>query len=364
MNTAETAASEPKETKSPNNSTPDKETEVEAEAEAETQDTPNKKKVKSKNEKKGDNKKPNKGLTKKLTRNRSLMEGVLDDYVAPAQVIELGDGKIEGTEILVSSWNVASLNALLKKPNLIDYVKDRKPDVLCLNETKLTDENFIEIGTKWIPEGYYSYFNNCKVRKGYSGTAIITKHKPISVVFDLGIKKHDLEGRTITLEFETFYIVACYVPNAGDKLVGLGYRTEEWDPDFRNYLNELRKKKNVVLCGDLNCAHHEIDIHRPKGNERSAGFTIEERNSFTQLLDSGFVDTFRHFNPTEQKFSYFSKRFGDFRAQNKGWRLDYVLVNKEGMVGVKNSFINEKIYGSDHLPVELVLNPQFKEESK
>ncbi len=296
---------------------------------------------------------------KKLNRNRSSMEGALDDYVHNTRAIALGDGKIESKEILISSWNVNGLSALLKKEDLHNYMKEVQPEIICLNEIKLTDENCEDIGTKWIPDGYHGYFNCCKIKKGYSGVAIVSKHKPISVKFDLGIKKHDLEGRTITVEFEHFFLVSSYVPNAGDGLVGLPYRTQEWDPDFKNYLGELKQKKHVILCGDLNCAHKEIDIHKPKGNEKSAGFTPQERKEFTALLDSGFVDTFRHFYPEEQQFSYFSIRFPSNRVQNKGWRLDYFLVDKEGLPAIKDSTINQKINGSDHLPIELKFNPNF-----
>ena len=296
---------------------------------------------------------------KKLNRNRSSMENVLDDYVHNTRAIALGDGKIESKEILIASWNVNGLSALLKKDNLHNYMKEVKPEIICLNEIKLTDENCEDLGTKWIPDGYHGYFNCCKIKKGYSGVAIVSKHKPISVKFDLGVKKHDLEGRTITVEFEHFFLVSSYVPNAGDGLVGLPYRTQEWDPDFKNYLGELKQKKHVILCGDLNCAHKEIDIHKPKGNEKSAGFTPQERKEFTALLDSGFVDTFRHFYPEDQKFSYFSARFPSNRVQNKGWRLDYFLIDKEGLPAIKDSTINDKIYGSDHLPIELKFNPNF-----
>jgi len=295
---------------------------------------------------------------KKLNRNRSSLEDALDNYEHNTRAIALGDGKIESKEILISSWNVNGLSALLKKENLHNYMKEVQPEIICLNEIKLTDANCEEIGTKWIPEGYHGYFNCCKVKKGYAGVAVVSKHKPISVKFDLGVKKHDLEGRTITVEFEHFYLVSCYVPNAGDGLVGLPYRTQEWDPDFRAYLADLKQKKHVILCGDLNCAHKEIDLHKPKGNEKTAGFTPEERKEFGVLLDSGFVDTFRHFYPEEQKFSYFSLRFNN-RATNKGWRLDYFLIDKEGMSSVKDSTINDKIFGSDHLPIELKFNPNF-----
>jgi len=272
--------------------------------------------------------------------------------------ISLGDGKIISKEILISSWNVNGLAYLTKKDNLQNYIKEVQPDIICLLETKLHDGNCEEYRTKFISDGYHAYFNCCKIKKGYSGVALISKYKPISVKFGLGIEKHDQEGRTITAEFEHFYLVSCYVPNACVKLTRLSYRTQEWDPDFREYLRELKKKKHVILCGDLNCAHQEIDLHKPKGNEREPTFTPEERKEFGVLLDSGFVDTFRDIHPEEQKFSYFSLRF-NCRAQNKGWRLDYFLVDKDGMSSVKDSSINENIYGSDHLPIELRFNPNF-----
>jgi len=294
----------------------------------------------------------------KLTRNRSDIQDALDGVETVQRAIELGDGKIPGNEIVITSWNVNGMNALLGKPNLHNYMKERMPEILCINEHKFTDDNVMQKGIKWIPEGYHPYFNCCKVKKGYSGVAMISKHKPISVKYDLGIKKHDLEGRTITAEFENFYLVTCYVPNAGQDLSGLSYRTQEWDIDFKNYLNELRKKKHVILCGDLNCAHKDIDIHNPKV-KKAAGFTPEERKAFGELLDSGFVDTFRHFYPDLQKFSYFNAKKIDNKKNNIGWRLDYFLVDKEGLSSIKDSLINEKIEGSDHLPIELVFNPQF-----
>jgi exodeoxyribonuclease III len=187
--------------------------------------------------------------------------------------------------------------------------------------------------------------------------AILTKAKPIQIIHDLGIPKHDQEGRTITAEFEKFYLVACYVPNAGQKLDRLAYRTKEWDPDFRNFLVELNKKKPVILCGDLNVAHHEIDIANPAGNKRSAGFTVEERAEFTKLLDLGFVDTFRNLYPKVVKYSYFNMR-GSARKDNKGWRLDYFVASKILIEGgsVEDSIINNDIFGSDHTPIELKLN--------
>lgn len=281
------------------------------------------------------------------------------DNTSPSNItLELGDGRIFSSSLLISSWNISGLKAILFKDHLINYMKERNPDILCLLETKLNDHQIDKEGTKWIPEGYTAYFNCCKVIKGYSGSAILTKYKPMSVQFGIGIEKHDQEGRVITLEFEAFFLVTCYLPNSGAKLEKLEYRTKEWEPDFRSYVNELKKKKSVVICGDFNCSHQEIDVHNPKISQKIAGFANEERKCFEELLSSGFVDTFRHLNPETVKYSFFSLRF-NCRDSNKGWRLDYFLVDKDGLSSIMDSLINEKIYGSDHLPIELVLDPSF-----
>ena len=208
-----------------------------------------------------------------------------------------------------------------------------------------------------FPPEYHLYFNCCKTQKNYSGTGIASKYKPISVLMDLGIKKHDHEGRTIALEFENFYLVSCYVPNAGQKLVRLDYRTKEWDIDFRNFLKNLNREKHVIWCGDLNVAHNEIDLYDPKGNKnKTAGFTDKEREQFTNLLNEGFVDTFRELHPDVVKYSWWSMRT-QARKDNKGWRLDYFVIDSDGMNGVKDSLINNDIEGSDHCPIELIYNP-------
>jgi len=266
--------------------------------------------------------------------------------------------KIPNDELLISCWNINGLRSILFKGDLQKYIEDRKPDILCLNETKCHADSFTETDAIWISEGYVAFFNCATIKKGYSGTAVLSKYRPISVKFGIDIEKHDLEGRTITLEFERFYLVTCYAPNSGINLVGLPYRTEEWDLDFKNYLNRLKKKKHVILCGDLNCAHQEIDIHNPQTNLQTAGFTLQERKRFDELLESGFVDTFRHLSPDRKKFSYFSLRF-NLRESNKGWRIDYFLVDKDGLPAVKDSLINDKVYGSDHLPIELIVDPNF-----
>ena len=306
----------------------------------------------------------NKGIGNKFNRNRCEIQDILDDYEHIDRKIELGDGKILEDDIIISSWNVNGLKRLLKTENLQKYIKERGLDMICLNETKLADVEFDEDITGWIPEGYTGIFNCCKIRNGYSGTAIITKHKPISVKFDIGVKKHALEGRTITAEFEKFYLVSSYFPNSGEGLVGLRYRHEEWDPDFRKYVNELRKEKHVIICGDLNCCHQQNDLHAPtKSHEKTAGYTVEERRNFSELLDSGFVDTFRSLHPDSKEYSYYSISMAGVRSKTKGWRLDYFLIDKDGMQGVRNSLINHDVYGSNHLPVELIIDPQFKTRS-
>lgn len=256
------------------------------------------------------------------------------------------------------TWNVNGLNSCLSGGNIQKFLKDEDPDLLCINETKM-DEKKIEgdkIKSKMFPDKYLQYWNCCKSSSGYAGTAILTKVKPLDVKFDLGILEHDLEGRTITLEFKEFIIVACYVPNAGQKLDRLSYRTQKWDPDFRKYLKGLEQKKGkcVILCGDLNVAHMEIDIWNAKGNKKSAGFTEEERNEFTNFLKLGFVDSFRKLHPKEVKYSYWNLR-SNARAENKGWRLDYFAVSEALMDAVDESDMINNVMGSDHCPLKLFL---------
>jgi len=244
----------------------------------------------------------------------------------------------------------------MRRGDIVNYLTKANPDVLCLNEIKIDAAKLaLEKSLELIPSEYSHYYNCCKTKAGYSGTGVFTKHKPISVKYDLGVPQHDNEGRAITLEFEKFYLVNCYVPNAGEGLKRLKYRTEEWDPALREYVKELKGKKNVVLCGDLNVAHREIDIHDPKGHYNTPCFTLEERGNFSRLLDNGFVDTFRQFYPDQVKYSYFSKR-GKGRLKMVGWRLDYFVVNHEFRHVVKDSIIDNDSLGSDHCPVELLLD--------
>ena len=243
------------------------------------------------------------------------------------------------------SWNVNGLRACVGK-GFLDYFKEQQADIFCLQETKL-QEGQIELEL----DGYHQYWNYAE-KKGYSGTAIFTKKEPISVTYGLGIEEHDKEGRVITLEFEKFYMITVYTPNSQEKLARLDYRMK-WEEDFKNYLLELDKKKPVIVCGDLNVAHKEIDLKNPKTNRKNAGFSDEEREKMTKLLESGFVDSFRYFYPNKTDiYSWWSYRFSA-RAKNAGWRIDYFLVSDRIKENMKGAEIHTEILGSDHCPVLL-----------
>lgn len=243
------------------------------------------------------------------------------------------------------SWNVNGIRACLQK-DFMGFFNEADADIFCLQETKI-QEGQVELD---LP-GYYQYFNYA-VKKGYSGTAIFTKKEPMSVSYGIGIEEHDQEGRVITLEFENFYMVTVYTPNSKQQLERLEYRMV-WEDDFRAYLHKLEEKKPVVVCGDLNVAHKEIDLKNPKTNHHSAGFTDEERGKMTELLESGFVDTYRHFYPdTEGVYSWWSYRF-QARAKNAGWRIDYFLVSEDLKDKLASANIHTQVLGSDHCPVEV-----------
>lgn len=245
------------------------------------------------------------------------------------------------------SWNVNGLRACVTK-GFLDYFKEVDADIFCIQESKL-QEGQIELEL----EGYEQYWNYAE-KKGYSGTAIFTKKHPISVKYGIGIEKHDTEGRVITLEFEDFYMVTVYTPNAQNELKRLDYRME-WEEDFRNYLVKLDQEKPVIVCGDMNVAHQEIDLKNPKTNRKNAGFTDEERGEFTKLLEAGFLDTFRYFYPEEEgRYSWWSYRF-KAREKNAGWRIDYFCVSKHLKSRLKAADIHKDILGSDHCPVVLEL---------
>lgn len=245
------------------------------------------------------------------------------------------------------SWNVNGLRAVVGKNFAEDFEK-LDADFFCLQETKMQEG---QLDLEFM--GYQSYWNYAD-KKGYSGTAIYTKHTPISVTYGMGIDEHDHEGRVITLEMEKFYLVCVYTPNSQDGLKRLDYRMK-WEDDFREYLLSLSKKKGVVVCGDLNVAHKEIDLKNPKTNTMNPGFTQEERDKMTTLLESGFVDSWRMLNPDTVKYSWWSYRF-HAREKNTGWRIDYFLVSENIKENIKGAEIHNEIFGSDHCPVELTLD--------
>ncbi len=244
------------------------------------------------------------------------------------------------------SWNVNGLRAVVGK-GFGDIFKELDADFFCLQETKMQAGQLdLEF------DGYRSYWNYAD-KKGYSGTAVYTRHTPLTVTYGIGVDEHDHEGRVVTLEMEQFFLVCCYTPNSQDGLKRLDYRMT-WERDFRQYLKRLDERKPVILCGDLNVAHEEIDLKNPKSNRQNAGFTDEERAAFGQLLDSGFRDTFRTLYPEQVTYSWWSYRF-QARQKNAGWRIDYFVVSERLMAQVADAKIHTDIMGSDHCPVELDL---------
>jgi len=244
------------------------------------------------------------------------------------------------------SWNVNGLRACYTKGYFEKAFNELDADFFCLQETKMQEG---QLDLSFV--GYQSYWNSAE-KKGYSGTAVFTKHQPLSVTYGIGVDMHDHEGRVITMEMENFYLVNCYTPNSQDELRRLDYRMV-WEDDFRSYLKKLEEKKPVIVCGDLNVAHKEIDIKNAKANRRNAGFTDEEREKMTILLDSGMTDTFRYFYPDlEGVYSWWSYRF-KAREKNAGWRIDYFLTSKCLDDKLRSASIHTELYGSDHCPVEL-----------
>lgn len=251
----------------------------------------------------------------------------------------------------IISWNVNGIRAIIKK-DFANSVKKLNPDILCLQETKANTEQVKD--TVQLINGYHAIANASKEKKGYSGTAILTKTKPISVTYDMAKPEHDQEGRVITAEYDDFYLVNVYVPNSGNELVRLDYR-KTWDRDFLIYLKSLEQKKPVIACGDFNVAHQPIDIARPKSNyNKTAGYTQVEIDGFTQFVDSGFVDTFRHKFPEEVKYTWWSFR-ANARENNIGWRIDYFLVSKTLVPKLKEAFILNDFHGSDHCPLGITI---------
>jgi len=249
------------------------------------------------------------------------------------------------------SWNVNGIRAVAQK-NFYNDLETMNPDILCLQETKAQDDQVAPVLNML---GNYSLYSNSAEKKGYSGTAILTKQKPLSVSRDIGKIEHDSEGRVLCLEFQDYYLVDVYVPNSGADLKRLSYR-QEWDLALFQYLKKLETKKPVIICGDLNVAHHEIDLARPKENyNKSAGYMQEEIDGMDRLINGGFTDTYRHFYPDKKnEFSWWSYRAGA-RPKNIGWRIDYFLVSKSLLSEVKDAFILQNIEGSDHCPVGIIL---------
>ena len=245
------------------------------------------------------------------------------------------------------SWNVNGLRAVVTK-GFKKFFDQVDADIFCLQETKLQKEQ-VDDNIKSIFKGYNEYWN-CAEKKGYSGTAVFCRQKPINVTYGIGIEEHDKEGRVITLEFDKFYLVNCYTPNSKRELERLNYRMK-WEDAFRNYLLKLNENKPVIMCGDLNVAHKEIDLKNPKSNHRNAGFTDEERGKMTELLDAGFTDSFRYLYPEKEGcYSWWSYMF-HAREKNAGWRIDYFIVSNSINKNIKESTIYSDVMGSDHCPV-------------
>ena len=245
------------------------------------------------------------------------------------------------------SWNVNGIRACVQK-GFLDFFKEEDADIFCIQESKL-QEGQIELELT----GYHQYWNYAE-KKGYSGTAVFTKKEPLSVSYGLGIEEHDKEGRVIACEYEDFYLVTVYTPNSKSELERLDYRMI-WEDEFRTYLKRLEEAKPVIVCGDLNVAHQEIDLKNPKSNRKNAGFTDEERGKFTELLGAGFIDTFRYFYPeTEGIYSWWSYRF-KAREKNAGWRIDYFCTSESLKDRLVSAKIHTEIFGSDHCPVELII---------
>ncbi len=245
----------------------------------------------------------------------------------------------------IISWNVNGLRAVCKK-GFTEFFSQVNADIFCIQETKM-QEGQIDLKL----DEYNQYFNYA-IRKGYSGTAIFSKSKPQKVTYGIGIEEHDREGRVITIEFEKFYLINCYTPNSGRELARLDYRMV-WEEEFKKYLKDLDKKKPIIVCGDLNVAHNEIDLKNPKTNRKNAGFTDEEREKMTKLLETGFTDTFRYLYPAKENAYTWWSYMGHAREKNVGWRIDYFLTSNRIKKQIQEAYIFDKVLGSDHCPIGL-----------
>ncbi|AGE65705.1 exodeoxyribonuclease III [Bacillus subtilis] len=247
------------------------------------------------------------------------------------------------------SWNVNGLRAVMRKMDFLSYLKEEDADIICLQETKIQDGQ-----VDLQPEGYHVYWNYA-LKKGYSGTAVFSKQEPLQVIYGIGVEEHDQEGRVITLEFENVFVMTVYTPNSRRGLERIDYRMQ-WEEALLSYILELDQKKPVILCGDLNVAHQEIDLKNPKANRNNAGFSDQERGAFTRFLEAGFVDSFRHVYPDlEGAYSWWSYRAGA-RDRNIGWRIDYFVVSESLKEQIEDASISADVMGSDHCPVELIIN--------
>ena len=270
----------------------------------------------------------------------------------------------------IIAWNINGMKAMVGKNDLFNMVEKEKPDIICFGETKLTcSSDFVSEkkckskhtcminSTTNIIDSHidmkYKYYSQCIKKKGYSGTAIFSKKEPLSVKYGIGHNDMDNEGRVITLEFRKFFLIHVYTPNSGELLARLDYRVNKWDVKFMEYLKKLQNEKNIIVCGDLNVANEDIDIHDPKHNKKTAGFTDDERNSFKKILSEvNLVDTYRYMHPKKIEYSYWSYRRMS-REKNKGWRIDYFLVSHDMISKVKKASILTNVYGSDHAPVKI-----------
>ncbi|XP_049617089.1 DNA repair nuclease APEX1 [Syngnathus scovelli] len=294
----------------------------------------------------GDNEAASESTPKKAKKTKEPETPIL--YEDPPDKMTSKDDREANMKI--TSWNVDGLRAWVKK-NGLDWVREENPDVLCLQETKCSEKDLPADITS-MPEYPHKYWCVSDDKGGYSGVAMLCKTEPTKVTYGIGKEEHDKEGRVITAEFPTFYLVTAYVPNSGRGLVRLDYR-KTWDEDFRNYLSELDMQKPLVLCGDLNVAHQEIDLKNPKGNKKNAGFTPEEREGFGQLLEAGFIDSFRELYPEQANAYTFWTYMMNSRSKNVGWRLDYFVLSSSLVPALCDSKIRNKAMGSDHCPITL-----------
>ena len=348
-----------KESEESNNESEDEITEVQKKVKTKKTKSRSKSKSKSKSRSKSRSRSKSQKKEKNEEKKDSNIQGKLENFGIKSTKEEKNkktypkvpsEGKLKFIH-----WNINGLRPLLKTKELDTLIKEENPDFICFNEIKIDEESIEKMSYKTLFNDKYKSYWNTAEKKGYAGTAIFSKFEPENVIYGLNIKKHDNEGRVITLEFEKFFLIACYTPNAGDGLKRLDYRIDEWDKDFFEFIKKLNEKKDIILCGDLNVAYEDIDIYEPKGHDRSPGFTKKEKESFKKFLNMGFVDTFRNKFPNEKKFSFFTKRGKDMKKDNKGWRLDYFVVNDKANFKVQDSDMMDKFKynSSDHIPIYL-----------